>query len=202
MDTKYCTKCNEEKNINEFYTHNKNKNLFRSQCKLCMNTFSSKYKKVNKENIQNKNKEYFERTREINKIKCKEYKEKNPEWFKNWLKKNKDKRKKYINNYNSMPINKIKNSLRARINGLMNGKYKNPKTIELLGCDYEFLIKYIENKFTDGMSWENYGFYGWHIDHIIPLSYGKNEDEIRKLFHYTNLQPLWRIDNLRKNNKM
>jgi hypothetical protein len=50
------------------------------------------------------------------------------------------------------------------------------------------------------MSWDNYG--EWHIDHIIPLSFAKNEDEIMKLCHYTNLQPLNGIDNIRKSNKI
>ena len=52
------------------------------------------------------------------------------------------------------------------------------------------------------MSWENHGIHGWHIDHIIPLSSGKTEDEILELFHYTNLQPLWAVDNLKKGGKL
>jgi hypothetical protein len=51
------------------------------------------------------------------------------------------------------------------------------------------------------MNWNNYGYYGWHIDHIKPLSSAKNEFELIKLFHYTNLQPLWWKDNLSKNGK-
>ena len=49
-------------------------------------------------------------------------------------------------------------------------------------------------------SWDNYG--KWHIDHIIPLSSANNEDEVYKLCHHTNLQPLWAEDNLRKSNKI
>jgi hypothetical protein len=52
------------------------------------------------------------------------------------------------------------------------------------------------------MSWENYGFYGWHIDHIIPLCSAKNEEELKRLCHYTNLQPLWSTDNLSKGSKI
>jgi hypothetical protein len=48
------------------------------------------------------------------------------------------------------------------------------------------------------MNWDNYSFRGWHIDHIIPLTSAKNEEELIKLCHYTNLQPLWAKDNLSK----
>ena len=54
----------------------------------------------------------------------------------------------------------------------------------------------------EGMSWDNYGYYGWHIDHIIPLSFAKTEEETYKLCHYTNLQPLWANDNLTKGKKL
>jgi hypothetical protein len=50
------------------------------------------------------------------------------------------------------------------------------------------------------MSWGNYGYYGWHVDHKIPLDSGKTEEEILKLCHYLNLQPLWRNDNQSKSN--
>jgi len=62
-------------------------------------------------------------------------------------------------------------------------------------------MKYIENKFTIGMTWENYGRGGWEIDHIIPISSAKTKEDVLKLCHYTNLQPLWWRDNLKKSNK-
>jgi hypothetical protein len=60
----------------------------------------------------------------------------------------------------------------------------------------------MEKQFKNEMTWENYGFYGWHIDHIIPLSSAKNEEELYKLCHYTNLQPLWAKENLSKGAKI
>jgi hypothetical protein len=62
---------------------------------------------------------------------------------------------------------------------------------------------YLEKQFAPGMTWENYGIDGWHIDHIIPLSSAKGDlDQLKKLCHYTNLQPLWAEDNLKKSNRL
>jgi hypothetical protein len=167
-----------------------------------MNENSLNYKRNNVEKIKKKTKEYLEKNRELNKIKCLNYRknnlEKSRERYKKWRLSNKEK----INLYNQIPIIRLKNSLRSRINEIMNKKYNTPRTLYLVGCNYEFLINYIEKKFTEGMSWDNYGYYGWHIDHIIPLSSAKNEEEIIKLFHYTNLQPLWAEDNFKKSDKI
>src|SRR5690606_37581014 len=73
---------------------------------------------------------------------------------------------------------------------------KNSTTINLLGINQDILKKYIERKFTKGMNWNNYG--EWHIDHIIPLSSAENKSDLKKLMHYTNLQPLWAFDNMSK----
>jgi hypothetical protein len=77
-----------------------------------------------------------------------------------------------------------------------NGYIKKNTNSELLDCSFVFLKSYLESKFESWMDWENHGLYngelnyGWDIDHIIPLSSAKNEEELLKLFHYTNLQPL------------
>ena len=65
-------------------------------------------------------------------------------------------------------------------------------------------VSYIERKFPDGMNWGNYGKCGWHLDHVKPLSLFNLEDreEFLKACHYSNYQPLWAKDNLRKNNKL
>jgi hypothetical protein len=80
--------------------------------------------------------------------------------------------------------------------------YKKSKTFEIIGCTPEFLKEYIEKQFIKGMEWSNHSVYGWHIDHIIPLSSANTEEEIYKLCHYTNLQPLWAENNLKKSNKI
>ena len=77
---------------------------------------------------------------------------------------------------------------------------KNSRSQEILGCSWEFFKCYIESKFTDGMSWENRS--EWELDHIIPVSSAKDEQEMLRLNHYTNFQPLWMLDNRKKSNRL
>jgi hypothetical protein len=109
-----------------------------------------------------------------------------------------DKERKLID-----PIYKLSIIVRGRINKFfkLNKINKKNNTFDIVGCSPIFLKEHIENKFTEGMSWDNRGLFGWHIDHIIPLSSAKTKEEIYKLCHYTNLQPLWDEDNLKKSNK-
>lgn len=83
---------------------------------------------------------------------------------------------------------------------------KNGNTFDLLGYTQNELKVYIESKFKEGMSWDNYGINGWHIDHIIPrssLPYEFIEDDnFKKCWSLNNLQPLWAVDNLKKSNKL
>jgi hypothetical protein len=125
-----------------------------------------------------------------------------------WNKDNPDKykliRERYYNK-NKKDINhRIRWSLRARINAAIKKNTKSDNTINLIGCSIEFLRGYLESRFQIGMTWENYGFYGWHIDHIKPCaSFDLTDKEQQKIcFHYTNLQPLWAIDNIKKRDKI
>ena len=78
---------------------------------------------------------------------------------------------------------------------------KRNSTYKMIGCTAKFLKEYIEARFKPGMNWENYSKEVWHIDHIKPLSSAKNNEDMEKLMHYTNLQPLWAKDNLSKGDK-
>lgn len=122
---------------------------------------------------------------------------------KNWRLKNPDKHKKYRKNYRlKNPIERIRNNIRRRIYQVIKRKYitKNNKINSYLGCSLQELKNHLSDKFVPGMSWDNYGSV-WHIDHIKPLSFGKNLKELEELSHYTNLQPLFAIDNIKKSNK-
>lgn len=75
---------------------------------------------------------------------------------------------------------------------------KTERTLTLVGCSPQKLLTHLESQFSGGMSWENYG--QWHVDHKRPCaSFNLSDPEQqRACFHYTNLQPLWEKDNLRK----
>ena len=171
-------------------------------------------KKYRKNNLEER-KEYGKRWSQANQNKIKEYRKKNAERDKINQKKYREEKKeelkinkrKYVKNRRNEDILfRLICCLRSRLRSVM--KYKNTKkckkTLELTGCTLEFLYNYLELKFTKGMSWDNYGKFGWHIDHIIPCSSFDmtNPEEQKKCFHYTNLQPLWWLDNLKKSNKM
>jgi hypothetical protein len=124
-----------------------------------------------------------------------------------YRKKNKDKtnayqREYYKNRKSNDRLWIFKRNLRTRTCMAFNNKYWTKKSgnIDMLGTDYKTAFKYIESQFTEGMNWDNHG--EWHIDHIIPLSSAKTKEEMEKLCHYTNLQPLWKKENLSKGDKI
>lgn len=108
-----------------------------------------------------------------------------------------------VNKCKTNPAFKLERTLRCRLYHALKSKnaQKNTKTLDLIGCSISYLMGYLEAKFTEGMTWENHG--DWHLDHKIPCSSFNllDEEEQKKCFHYTNLQPLWAHDNLVKSNK-
>jgi hypothetical protein len=103
------------------------------------------------------------------------------------------------------PVRKLKANLRIRTSKALRGRYKSGSAVKDLGCTGDELRLYLEAQFIEGMTWDNYGIKvgHWSIDHIIPLSSVDltNRDEFLKVSHYTNLQPMWHVDNLKKSNK-
>jgi hypothetical protein len=128
---------------------------------------------------------------------------KNKERSSNWHKNNKKSVLAYQRNYYDEKLKedtnfRILNSLRVRIWTVLKKQKKSNSTLKLTGCTLEFLRAYLESKFEDGMSWDNYGV--WHIDHIIPCAkFDMSDPEQQKIcFHYTNLQPMWGEHNIKK----
>ena len=130
---------------------------------------------------------------------------KKKQYKKEWGIKNKDRlnRKNREKRKNDIQF-KLKCVLRKRLSDCVRNNRKNGSAIKDLGCSMEELKQYLESKFQPGMSWDNYGYYGWHIDHIKPLASFDLTDrnQLLEACHYTNLQPLWAIDNLIKGNKI
>ncbi len=100
------------------------------------------------------------------------------------------------------PKFKLKRKLRNRLYYALKKKSwkKNTHFSEYIGCSLDELKSHLEKQFIEGMNWDNHG--EWHIDHIIPLDSAQSDEELYKLCHYTNLQPLWAIDNIKKANKI
>jgi hypothetical protein len=122
-----------------------------------------------------------------------------------WHKKNRDRinELKRYKRENDIDF-KLKCNLRKRLSFLLRNSFSNKseQTMVYLGCSIDFFKNYLSNNFIDGMSFENYG--EWHLDHIVPCYYFdlNIEEDRKKCFHYTNFQPLWAVDNLKKNKRL
>lgn len=219
---KTCNKCGKEKPLKSEYFHRNKRspNGFRNECKDCMSKHYKKYYKSVKEKKTKYNKrwreknkedisEYNKRYREDNKEELKQRYESNKEKLarkgKIYRKENKDKLNQYFQKRRQEDVQyKLKCNLRTRLHHAIKDGSKSSSTLELLGCSVETLKQHLENQFKTGMHWDNYGVNGWHIDHIKPcasfdLSDVKQQSEC---FHYTNLQPLWADENIRKSDKI
>jgi hypothetical protein len=208
----YCKECGKK-----YYKANKERK----------NAYDKAYREANKEKLAEQKKAYWEANKEKLAEQKKAYYEANKEKFIKWRKANKEKvseREKIYREANREKRNAYKKQrkksdplFRLSINYrsscrrafLSIGQKKNTKSLKLLGFKtWQELAEHLEPQFYDHpktgekMTFDNHGLYGWHIDHIIPLSTAKTEEDVIKLSHYTNLQPLWAEENLSKSNKI
>ena len=119
-----------------------------------------------------------------------------------WYHRNTDRVRSYEQNRRASDINyRIAYNLRRRLQKLVTRK--TGSAVRDLGCSIEEFHEYIEAQFQSGMTWENWGQNGWHLDHIKPLSAFDltDREQVLEVCHYTNLQPLWAKENLRKGAK-
>ena len=165
------------------------------------------------------------KTSEADRAKCKAWREANPErvsaYQKGWREANKeydrarrkvryeankeheraDSRDKYASDI-PFKLSRLVRNAHRRATGKWIGKQG---VTEFLGCTTEEYKEYLESKFQQGMTWDNHTVDGWHIDHILPLNESDTnltEEEKIKRLHYTNTQPLWAKDNMKKGNKL
>lgn len=215
MQQKICNKCGLQKEIEEFrLKKDKNGKYYRySYCKNCEKQknrlYLKEYTQRKKEKLKEYRDEYYIKNKE-NKIEYqKEYyqhhKEEKRKYDKNYRKINKTKRNKRENElYKNDKLYKLKKQLRNCIYRSFTKKsfYKKEHTNNIIGCDYDFFVKYLLNTYKEKYGFEWDGIEKVHIDHIIPLYVAKEEQDVIKLCHYTNLQLLKAEDNLKKSNKL
>lgn len=178
------------------------------------NEYTKKWREENKEDIKIKNDIYFEKNKELIYYKKKEkYKsltdeqkkmknEKSRLNYHNNIENNRKNKNEYIKNRMlNEPLFKLAFNIRTLIRNSIKRQFteKSKKTQEILGCSFEEFKIHLESMFDDNMNWDNQGTY-WHLDHIKPISLAIDKEEVYKLNHYTNFQPLYWKDNLTKSN--
>ena len=136
---------------------------------------------------------------------CPEFRERNQRKVRAWCEQNHDRhlasaRERRAKRYKSDIQFKLGLCLRRRLYMAVRNNHRSGMAVRELGCSIAELRQHLERQFKPGMTWENWGLGGWHIDHIRPLaSYDLSDTEqVRAACHYTNLQPLWAGDNIRK----
>jgi len=180
---KICSKCKLSKETTEFHKHPTQASGLSPRCKECRKQ-DSKISYLNRrEKVKAKTSAYYYKNKEI------------------LYKKN---RARNIKRLKTDKAYKLTRRLRNRLYYALKNKNwkKNTHFSEYIGCSREELVQHIEKQFKPGMTWENHGQHTWHIDHIIPLNSAKDEKELYKLCHFTNLQPMWAKENYSKGAKL
>jgi len=176
-----CTKCNTDKPAtDEFFQVRADTKKFRKQCRDCRSLHTKEYHDQDRKLVNKRNRDSYAKNAKARISKTVEYKRK--------------KRKE-------CPQFRIEDSLRTRVCRALKGLPKVDNTKVLIGCSMKELRQHLELRFTEDMTWDNYG--DWHMGHIKPccqFDLTKPEQQ-RKCFSYKNLQPLWAADNLRKGGK-
>jgi hypothetical protein len=221
---KTCGICKEVKDFINFGKDKRTLDGLYYACKKCKNDISKKHYLNNRDainerhklyNIKNKEKikEYNETIKDKKKLYNENYnfinKDKLKDYHKKYRLKNKDKKREYFKIYYKQKrkedsMFKFKCNVRNivyRSFKKTNSKFsKTLKSEEILGCNFLEFKDYIKSQFTKGMTLENYG--EWHLDHIVPIATAKTEEDVIRLNHYTNFQPLWAEDNQVKGAKI
>jgi hypothetical protein len=220
---KRCLKCGETKQLSLYYRRKDSKDGFGNTCCLCKNNQSADWRKkhpVESKMIRTKfykNHPNYVRDDENRKIWVKNNSQLIAATIKKWRYKNPEKVKAYCKKWASNNPEKIKerrarwqyklkNNMGRSLFGSLRENKQGTYWETLVGYTVNDLKKHLESLWKIGMTWENYGKYGWHIDHIIPISRlyfdSVNDPTFKFAWSLGNLQPLWAKDNLSKNNKI
>jgi len=187
----------------EYYQKNKEK----------ISLYYKEYYKENKEKVIRRNKNWVNKNKKRVSLQQKVWREKNKDRVsisqKNWAKKNKKKTSRRAKErYRSDPRLRLINILSRRLKSLLKG-HRSKHAEKIIGLSSEQLRKYLEDRFEEGMTWDNWGQHKltneepmWNVDHIIPISFAETEEQIKILSDFSNLQPMWGEANIKKNNRM
>jgi len=222
---KTCAKCQEIKLISEFTRNSQNLDKHCNFCRTCDSQRRKKLRQDNLEEVKLKERQYYKENREmilttkkcwakvnrnkINKVKQKHFikhRKSVLEQKRRWREKNinrirEQERERRRHKIKLDPLYRCRVAIGKLITISIKGKgyKKNTKTEQILGCPIKEFKTYLADRFKPGMDWLNHG--EWHIDHIKPVSLAETKEEVLKLNHYSNFQPLWAEDNLRKGAK-
>lgn len=205
---KICKTCLIEQNLDQYTKEKYAKDGLRAECKGCRKKYRESRKEISKEY----HKAYFQEHKDVYRNRGKKWRAENKDRaneiakkgaIKNRDKRNEYKRNKYHERKQIDPLFNLIYRVRNRTkNAIRRLKFrKDFKYPDYIGCSRDELKMHIEKQFTEGMNWEKFMAGEIHIDHIIPIGKAKSSEEVFKLSHYTNLQPLWAIDNLKKGAK-
>ena len=209
-----CPKCGEVKESSDFTVYSKSKDFISYSCKSCAKnnlktypiTAEEKSCPICKNILQSSEFTRNNRIKDGLSSYCRKCTTQNT---KKYIRNNKilsEKRLQRSKNDSQFRFsNNVRNLIWQSFKRACDGKYKkSEKTETILGCTIPEFIKHLQSLFKEGMTLENNGqcVECWHIDHKIPLASAKNEEDIIKLCHYTNLQPMWSRENISKNSKI
>jgi hypothetical protein len=203
---KTCTKCNESKLLDEFPKSSRSKTGYNTRCKICCCSYNNESRKSRPEIYRDTRKKNYqkniEKMRAEKRAYYKDHKEEKQLYDIEYRRRNKEEiasyKKAWSFKMKDVPVYKIKKNLRRRVHHALMGRNKSDNTFNLIGCSPESFKMHIESLWLEGMSWDNYGPSGWHIDHIKPCHVFDLSDpeQQKECFHYSNQRPLWARDNL------
>lgn len=207
---KKCACCDLQKSLSDFYKDRNAKDGYHSWCKACKISNRMKWAKDPYNKVKDKLSKKKWSDKNVDKINSQRAAiiQRDPDYFKikrrEYVQRHKDKllkigRARDKLKRDSHPLYKLRRATSNLLTRSIKSRYKKTsKTYEILGCDFDYLISYMESLFEPGMSWSNYGKNGWSIDHVCPCNQAQNEEELLKLQHFTNLKPIWHIENIKK----
>lgn len=190
---KQCKFCWVKKPYSDFYTATANADGYKSNCKACESLKKKEYYLKNRTKLLEQSANYYSNNKEEIQAKHRKYNRDNWQATRNRFYEWRNKDVEY----------RLRSKVRDRISKALKyaGQSAQSSLTKLIGCDKKTLRRHLESQFLPGMSFENYG--QWHVDHIKPLAAFNlsNIEELKEACHYTNLQPLWALDNLKKSSR-